>query len=168
MLSTPLNIPRLFRILLNPRFTLFCIFYPISIMWLLMWQSMVRSISWRNRSPTNLCYLSLGIFLEFSEFYLTLYVYNFAFFVFFQCDFILWLIMWNPSRVFDIMWFITSAFDFLLFCFFKYFHTIWVHHGNLWFICLGLAVDHQLTFVSYLYKSIYNFDTFIVCWFSSN
>jgi hypothetical protein len=86
--------------------------------------------------------------------------------------------MWYPSHIFevkssekndfDIMWSITSAFDFLLFSFFKYFHVIWVHHGNLWFICLGLAVDHQLTYVSYLYKYIHNLDNFIVCWVSSN
>jgi hypothetical protein len=127
MLSTPLNIPRILRILLNPRFTLFRIFYLISIMWLIMWQSMVHSISSGNRPPNDLFYLSLWIVLEFSEFYWTLYVHNFAFFVFCQCDFILWLIMWYPSHVFDeispqkrdfdVIWSITSAFDFILFPF---------------------------------------------------
>jgi hypothetical protein len=162
MLSTPLNIPGNLRTLLNPRFTLFRIFYLISIMWLLMWQSMVYCISSGNRPPTNLCYPSLWIFLEFSEFYWTLYVHNFAFFVFCQCDFILWLIMWYPCHVFeeispqkrdfDIMWSITSAFDFILFRFFDYFCAIWEYHRNQWFLPLVLAVDHQPIYVVYLYE----------------
>jgi hypothetical protein len=115
-----------------------------------------------NRPSNNLCYLSPWIFLEFSEFYWTLYVHNFAFFVFCQCDFILWLIMWYPSHVFDeispqkrdfdVIWSITSAFDFILFRFFDYFCAIWVYHRDQWFLPLVLAMDHQLIYVVYLYE----------------
>jgi hypothetical protein len=126
-------------------------------------EPVIYMLRFGSRPLTDLCYLSLWIFLEFWAFYWRLYVNKFAFFgVFFQCDFILWLIMWYPSHVFEekytekhdfaIMWSITSAFNFILFRFFYYFCAIWVYHRNQWLFPLVLAVDHQLIYVMYLYE----------------
>jgi hypothetical protein len=61
----------------------------------------------------------------------------------------------------NIMWSISSAFYFISFCFFQYCNAIWVHHGNLWFSCIGLAVDPKPIYVIYVQEYIYNIDNSI-------